>query len=125
MIAAALQAIAAFNLACSGTMRSGPLGLALPEEEGEPFTIVYRIDLDAGRWCSGACNMIEPIAAVAGGEIVLRDRHDPAGSSVVRFLPGPGRFTDTLIMGDTATLRSGTCEPAPFTGFLGRIAQAP
>lgn len=122
MIAAALQAIAAFNLACSGTMRSGPLGLALPESEGEPFTIVYRIDLDAGRWCSGACDEVESLASVAGGEIVLRDRHDPAGSSVVRFLPGSRRFTDTVIEGNTATLRSGVCEPAAFTGFPVRVA---
>lgn len=122
MIAAGLQMIAAFNLACSGTMRSGPIGLALPEEEGEPFTIVYRIDLDGRRWCSGECDTVEPLASLAGGEIVLRDRHDPAGSSVVRFLPGTGRFTDTLIVGNTATLRSGTCEPAAFTGFPIRVA---
>ncbi|HYI64589.1 MAG TPA: hypothetical protein VEW71_06860 [Allosphingosinicella sp.] len=122
MIAAALQAIAAFNLACTGTMRSGPLGLALPEGEGEPFTIVYRIDLEAGRWCSGECDIVEALAAVANGEIVLRDRHDPAGSSVVRFLPGAGRFTDTQIAGNIATLRSGTCEPAAFTGFPIRVA---
>lgn len=122
MIAAALQTIAAFNLACAGTMRSGPLGLALPEGEGEPFTIVYRIDLDAGRWCSGECDATEPLAAVASGEIVLREQHHPAGSSVVRFIPGTGRFTDTVIAGNTATLRSGTCEIAPFTGFPMRVA---
>jgi hypothetical protein len=121
MVAAALM-IAAFNLACSGTVRSGPLGMALPERDGEPFSIVYRIDLNTQRWCSDACDSIEELASVASGEILLRDRHDPVGSSVVRFLPGSGRFTDTLIVGDTATLRSGTCEPAPFTGFPLRVA---
>jgi len=122
MLAAALQAIAAFNLICSGTVRTGTLGQALPEQGGEPFSITYRIDLEGRSWCSDACETTEPLAAVAGGQIVLRERHHPAGSSVVIFTPAERRFTDTRIEGDTATLRSGTCEPAPFTGFLGRIA---
>jgi len=117
MIAAALPVALAFNLICSGTLRSGPVGLALPEQDGERFTIVYRIDLDARRWCSDACEAVEPLAAIVEGHILLRDRHDPGGSSVVTVVPEWGRFTDTLIEGSTATLRSGTCEPHPFTGF--------
>ena len=122
MLAAALQLVAAFNLVCSGTLRSGPLGQALPEQGGEPFTITYRIDLEGRYWCSGACEATEPVAAVIGGQIVLREQHHPAGSNVIIVTPVTGRFTDTLIDGNTATLRSGSCEPAPFTGFLGRIA---
>lgn len=117
MLATALQVIAAFDLVCSGTMRSGPVGLALPEQDGEPFTIVYRIDLDARRWCSDACAETESLDSVFEGQILLRDRHDPESSSVVTIIPALRRFTDTLIEGDTATLRSGTCQPAPFTGF--------
>lgn len=122
MLAEALQLIAAFNLVCSGTMRSGPVGLALPEQEGEPFSITYRIDLAGRYWCSDACETTEPLADVLGGQIILRDQHRPAGSNVIIVTPGTGRFTDTLIQGDTATLRSGICEPAAFTGFAGRIA---
>ena len=122
MLAAALQAIAAFNLMCSGTVRTGTLGQALPEQGGEPFSVTYRIDLEGRSWCSGACETTEPLAGVAGGQIILRDRHHPAGSNVIVITPAEGRFTDTLIEGDSATLRSGTCEPAAFTGFLGRIA---
>ena len=117
MIAAALPVIAAFNLICSGTLRSGPVGVALPEQEGEPFTIVYRIDLDARRWCSDACEAVEPLASIVEGHILLRDRHDPDGSDVVTIIPEWGRFTDTRIEGNTATLRSGTCVPQRFTGF--------
>jgi len=117
MIAAALPVIAAFNLICSGTLRSGPVGLALPERDGEPFTITYRIDLDARRWCSDACDAVEPLASIIEGQILLRERHDPAGSNVVTIFPAQRRFTDTLIEGNTATLRSGTCAPEPFTGF--------
>jgi hypothetical protein len=122
MIAAILPAIAAFNLICSGTMRTGPVGLALPERGGEPFTITYRIDLDARRWCSDACEETEPLASVFEGQILLRDRHEPDGSNVVTIIPAIGRFTDTMIQGDNATLRSGTCRPETFTGFPINVA---
>ena len=122
MIAAALPVIAAFNLACSGMLRSGPVGLALPERDGEPFTITYRIDLDSRRWCSGACDTIEPLASVVEGQILLRERHESGGSNVVTIFPAQRRFTDTMIEGNTATLRSGTCQPEPFTGFPLSIA---
>jgi len=57
------------------------------------------------------------LASIIEGQILLRERHDPTGSNVVTIFPGQRRFTDTLIEGDTATLRSGTCQPAPFSGF--------
>jgi hypothetical protein len=117
MIAATLQVIAAFNLICSGTMRTGPLGLALPEGDGEPFAILYRIDLDGRQWCSDACDSIDPLSSIVDGEIILREQYFSDGSHVIRFLPGTRRFTDTMIVGNTAILRSGMCEPAPFTGF--------
>lgn len=48
---------------------------------------------------------------------MLRNEHDEAGSSMVTIFPARGRFTDTLIAENSATLRRGTCAPAPFTGF--------
>jgi hypothetical protein len=122
MIAAALQVVAAFNLVCSGTMRSGPVGLALPEAGGEPFSITYRIDLDARRWCSDACDTVESLAGIVEGQILLRDQHVPEGSNVVTIFPARGQFTDTLIEGDHATLRSGSCRPETFTGFPFSVA---
>jgi hypothetical protein len=122
MLAVPLQILAAFNLVCNGTMRSGPVGLALPEQDGGPYSITYRIDLDARRWCSDACTETEALDSIFEGQIVLRDQHDPEGSSVVTIFPARGRFTDTLIAGSTATLRSGTCAPEPFTGFPLNVA---
>jgi hypothetical protein len=122
MIAAALQIAAAFNLVCSGTMRSGPVGLALPEAGGEPFSITYRIDLDARRWCSDTCDTVETLAGVVEGQIVLRDQHEPDGSNVITIFPARGQFTDTLIEGEHATLRSGSCRPERFTGFPFSVA---
>ena len=117
MIATALQAIAAFNMICTGSLRTGPVGMALPEEGGEPFTIEYRIDVDARRWCTDTCDDGEDLASASEGVIVLRERYDEDGSSVIMVNPRSGRFSDTLIEGSNATLRSGTCAPAPFTGF--------
>ena len=117
MPAAALQIGLAFNLVCSGMLRTGPVGLALPEANGEPFTITYRIDLDARRWCSDSCDATEPVVLVFEGQILLRDRRDQDGSNVITVFPANRRFTDTTIAGDQATLRSGSCEAAPFSGF--------
>lgn len=111
-----IQAIAAFNLICTGTVREGPIGLALPEAAGAPIDVTFRIDMRALRWCADDCAATEPIAGTFG-EIVLRDLHDANGSHVIRFIPMEGRFTDTRIEGDRATLRSGACRPAPFGGF--------
>src|SRR6187551_2871624 len=114
MVVAILPAIVAFNLVCSGMMRTGPVGLVLHEDSGEPFTITYRIDLDSRRWCSDSCAETEALDSVFEGQIVLRDLHEGNGSNVVTIIPAMGRFTDTLIEGSTATLRSGTCEPQTF-----------
>ena len=122
MISAAVQLSLAFNLICTGTMRTGPIGLALPEQDGEPFTITYRIDVDGRRWCSDECAEVESLDSIFEGQIVLRDRHDDDGSDVVTIFPAARRFTDTEIQGNTAILRSGTCEPEPFTGFPTSVA---
>ena len=121
-LAIALQAVAALNLVCVGTLRSGPIGIALPEADGEPFEIVYRIDFAARSWCADTCAAREPIASVEGGQILLRDRQGPSGSHVITIFPAGGRFTDTLIEGETATLRSGRCLPAGFSNVPDRIA---
>lgn len=122
MIATALEAALAFNLVCSGMVRTGPLGLVMPEAGGEPIEIIYRVDLDAGLWCSDACTGTERLDTVFEGVIVLRDLHYPAGSSTIMVNPATGRFSDTRVEWSRATLISGTCERAPFTGFFGRTA---
>jgi hypothetical protein len=122
MIATALEAALAFNLVCSGTVRTGPLGLVMPEAGGEPVAITYRVDLEARLWCSDACETTERLDSVFEGVIVLRDLHYPAGSSVIMVNPATGRFSDTRVEWNRATLTSGACEVAPFTGFLGRTA---
>ena len=103
-------------------MRTGPIGLALPEKGGEPFAITYRVDLAGRQWCEDGCAITEPLASADASEVVLRDEQGPDGSHYVRIGRQSGLFTDTLIEGTTATLRSGRCEEAPFTGFPVSIA---
>jgi hypothetical protein len=119
LLAAALQAALAFNLACTGTERAGPLGLALPEGEGTPFESTYRIDLDLRRWCRDACaeTETEALGGVVLAQILLRDRHFPEGSHVIIFDPASGRLTDTLNEGDRMVLRHGQCRRERFSGF--------
>ena len=117
MTAPAVLAIAAFNLICTGTLRTGPVGLAMPEGGGEPFAITYRVDLASRLWCSDECAQAEPLALVTETEILLRQDHRASGSHVIIVGRQLGLFADTFIEGATATLRSGHCAQAPFTGF--------
>src|SRR3954469_24823069 len=117
ILAAALQAALAFNLACAGTERAGPLGLALPDGTATPFESSYRIDLDLRRWCRDACEATEAVGDVLFARILLRDRHSPTGSHVIIFDPATGALTDTLNEGNRMVLRHATCRREGFTGF--------
>lgn len=122
MPAPALTALAAFNLICTGTLRTGPIGLAMPEAGGEPYTITYRVDLASNLWCSDECASLEPIVLVTDTELLLREAHVPSGGRTTIVGRLVGLFADTSIDGNIATLRSGRCEQAPFTGFPVRVA---
>ncbi len=116
-MALALQTIVAFDLICGGTLRTGPIGLALPEADCAPFTITYHVNVDERRWCADSCEAPEALASTFEGILFLRERYDADGSHVIMVDARNGRFADTLIEGSEATLRSGACSPAPFTGF--------
>jgi|SRR5207237_7938152 len=114
---AALQAALAFNLACTGTERAGPLGLAIPDSAATRFAISYRVDLDLRRWCSDACDETEALGDIVLARILLRDRHSADGSHVIIFDPATGVLTDTLNQGDRMVLRRATCTREAFSGF--------
>jgi hypothetical protein len=122
LLAAALSAALAFNLACTGTEQAGPLGLSMPDRSPTVFTITYRVDMDLRRWCSDACEGTEAIGDVLLGHILLRDRSGPRGRHVIDFDPATGRLTDTLTDGDRQVLRHGTCVREAFSGFPGAAA---
>lgn len=116
-LVALAQAVLAFNLACTGTERAGPLGLSVPDNAATPFEISYRIDLDGRRWCSDACRQTEEVGGIVLARILLRDDHSPEGSHVIIFDPASGVLTDTLNQGDRMVLRRATCTREEFTGF--------
>lgn len=122
LLAFALQASLAFNLACTGTERDGPLGLSVPDRPPASFTITYRIDLDLRLWCSGDCERTEALGNVVFGRILLRDESGNRGRHVVEFDPATGRLTDTRTDGDRQVLRHGTCTRESFSGFPGLAA---
>lgn len=117
MIFQALQLAAAFNLVCAGTVRTGPIGIALPEEAGDPIEVTYRIDLGARLWCRGDCIIVEPIGETAESYAVLRDSHVESGGHFIMVALPAGFFADTEIVDTTATLRSGRCRREAFGGF--------
>ena len=91
MLAAALQAALAFNLACTGTELAGPLGLSRPDQVPARFAVTYRVDLDLRRWCSDECERTEELGDVLFTHILLRDRSSPSGRHVIDFDPATGR----------------------------------
>ncbi len=116
-----VQSLMAFNLICTGnsmTTQDGRLQRGL-----RPMSIVYRIDLDANRFCSDACEATRPIASVTYGDIVLEDEVARVGGEVIYRTVSResgnyfgsreakvGRKLKRVIM-------VGTCEPALFSGF--------
>jgi hypothetical protein len=122
LLAAALQASLAFNLACTVTERAGPLGLSVPDGPPVTFAITYRVDLDRRRWCSGDCARTEALGSVIFGRILLLDERGPRGRHVIEFDPATGRLSDALTDSDRQVLRNGTCTRTDFTGFPGLSA---
>ena len=119
MLAFALQAVAAFNLVCTGTEATGKLSVGLVNSpDAQPYSITFRVDLEHGRWCSHECSTTQRIVSVSDTEIRLETNVPGADDlSAVTLNRETGRFVDLLTIGENARLRQGTCERAPFTGF--------
>lgn len=123
MLALAMQAIAAFNLVCTGTSFWGETRPLQMPENREPFRAVIRVDLEAGRWCIDQCETTMPLRSVSNTEIVFRASEDSAGDTLMTANRESGEFLDRMRLigaGSTGmyiTMRTGICERAPFTGF--------
>lgn len=129
MIWQAAQTVAAFNLVCTGTYTSGQfMGRT---EERRPAAIVFRVDLDSGRWCSGDCTTTASIQRVSETQIVFRQRgdimHSQSGDmtdegTIVNRENGELLDRERYWLGNQMRYRmiTGTCERAPFSGFPAR-----
>lgn len=115
----ALVALASFNLVCSGTHTTGTLGLSLSDQHQEQFRVIFRVDLDRQRWCSGDCETTAPLASVTDTRITFRydDAREIRSDSITYVNRESGELFDRDRLGDYVSLRTGTCERAEFTGF--------
>jgi hypothetical protein len=114
-----VQSAMAFNLICTGSSMSSKAGL-------RPMSLVYRIDLEANRFCVGECAFTLPIASVSYGEIILQDEVAKVGGARIyrsisresgAYFASTGtpaaRKNDWVIL-------TGNCEKAEFGGFPAR-----
>lgn len=120
---AATAADGQFNLSCSGTLRS--IVPALLRDQTEPYTNVYRIDLAAGKWCSGDCTAQFDFVSVSPTALVLEDKnvdtprqHDTLNNRISRETGAHSIVAESGIgHSRLAMFWKGQCEKAPFTGF--------
>lgn len=123
MIAIALQAVAAFNLVCSGThvtatLVDNPHGLADRREASATWT--YRVDLVANRWCRDACETTQNILRVTDTMIYFR-RMDEHPFRIFTYVSREtGEILDQDNAADQVSVWRGRCERAPFSGFPAR-----
>lgn len=120
MVGLALQLVAAFNLVCTGTERSGPVGggLLASVRESTPFVTTFRIDLERGQYCSGHCTGTIPLHSVSDTEITLHQQLTETQSGRNAGINREtGLYRDVFILGNHMWVRQGQCERVPFTGF--------
>ena len=124
------QAILAFNLVCTGSSvtlherkpKSGDFRLE-KKRDLRPMSFVYRVDLDANRYCADACAETQPIASVTYGNIVFEDETDGwSGQPTYRKVSREsgeyyGRRERVAPGGAEHVIMIGACKRAPFTGF--------
>lgn len=103
-----------FDLECTGA----------PPESGNETRRSFRLDLDAGQYCTNDCRSVEHLLEVTAGKIVLDDRDK---SGFVLGAGGERKWLDRVggVYHDTIMIRGQTfdhvmrCEIRPFTGFPG------
>jgi hypothetical protein len=115
MLALALQAVASFNLVCTGT-EFAALGDRTTER---PLSVNYRIDLEAGRYCTGDCSETSALVRVTPQELVMVSETLPGTSrpSEISVSRESGQLTWHIVSGDLSYEGFAHCERGPFTGF--------
>ncbi|WP_037492765.1 hypothetical protein [Sphingomonas sp. PAMC 26605] len=124
MTAAAITSMMAFNLVCSGTTTTEYVA----RSSSEPYSAIYRVDLDRSEFCEGVCEAPRKIYRVEPTELLLELSDNPDGMVRSSFLNQVDRRTGEQRIDQTNQesddhdvmwiVRSrGHCEKAPFTGF--------
>lgn len=116
-----VAAAATFDLICSGQQVSTDM----TGRHSEPYRTEYRIDLDAKKWCDGACTGLRDFASITPTELRLVDNNTdtPHMRSFFTDIIDRRTGTHTVLSSSGAGMATvlmeshGTCERAPFTGF--------
>lgn len=112
-----------FNLTCSGTTRT--LAPSVLLDKTEPYSAVYRIDLDAMKWCSDACQTTWAVAEATPVAITLESKnvdtpreHETLRNTISR-VSGEHNIAAESGIGSRrmALFWKGQCERGEFTGF--------
>ncbi len=112
-----------FNLACSGTVQTiAPAALI---DQTKDYSAVYRIDLEAMKWCEADCTTTLPITEATPTALTLQSKSvdTPRELDKLRnyISRETGRHSITAEAGIGASRMAmfwkGQCEPSAFTGF--------
>lgn len=108
----ALASAAAFNLVCLQTTLDGKAVKRDP--------VVYRVDMDAGRYCSDECLESEEIDKVTDLELFLMLKTTGRIQFLLRVNRESGNYVFRVEVGPNdpkPIVAEGHCEAAPFTGL--------
>ncbi|SDV50614.1 hypothetical protein [Chitinasiproducens palmae] len=106
-----------FDLVCKGQEQKATGKPATPWSER------FRVDLDARRWCRGACKTAAEIGSISADAIVLPDSRASIGGPAdaeATLSRTDGKIKEYVYMGwsnSTATLAEGTCTREYFSGL--------
>ncbi|WP_313536473.1 hypothetical protein [Sphingomonas sp.] len=114
-----LQAVAAFNLVCTGNSVSGRIDDFKTFEAKSPFKREIRVDLERMRWCDDECTATRPIKSFTETGIVF-DLKEEAGLETWHMVNRESGSYILRVRGSEINyvrMDTGSCERAPFTGF--------
>jgi hypothetical protein len=125
------KAVKQFDLVCNASMTQRSIDRELGERTKNlpPFTVRYRVDLERGIYCQGACEEVRDLAKVSETEIVFVDEKVTQHLSTMRSVDRTSgemagkteaiipRYNGVGFAYRSTTLVSGKCEVAPFTGM--------
>lgn len=113
---------AQFDLRCKGAFTNE----TVVKTTSEPYEAIYRVDLDAKRWCEAECKAIHQIVEVQPASIILQSKHgddlDPNSvltNEIDRETGAHHIFSSSRIrsIGAMTLTWDGNCEREPFSGF--------
>lgn len=122
MLAAAAAVAAAFNLVCTGTETTR----SIAGEKLEPYTHIYRVDLDKKKWCEEGCSVVRDVAEVQQSFLELEPRRNVDTAvdrdffewTIDRTTGRESMLASKGLRADIIILKwEGTCARQPFTGF--------